>query len=282
MKTSLDALRFFAEFIRRELGIVYHEANFYQLETRLEEVARQCGLPSADELYREAKVRISPQVRPLLLDIATNNETSFFRDPPAFKAIEELVLKEFLTSQPRTPLRIWSAACSFGQEPYSLAMLLEPHLSLLPFGYQITATDIADRVLTAAERGLFTQLQVQRGLPANLLARHFIKSRPEDTAYDWQIRPELKQRISFKKLNLLDNFSSIGPFDLILCRNVLIYQSVERKREIVAKLLGRLSPRGFLILGAAESMLGVSDDFDLVRADKATLYRARPPLSRSA
>lgn len=282
MKTSGEALRFFAEFIRRELGIVYQEANFYQLETRLEEVARQCGLESAEALFREAKVRVSPQVRLLVLDIATNNETSFFRDPPAFKAIEELVLKEFLSKPPRAPLRIWSAACSFGQEPYSLAMLLEPHRSSLPFGFHITATDVAERVLAAAERGLFTQLQVQRGLPAQLLAKHFTKSRPEETSYDWQIRPDLKQRITFCKLNLLDSFASLGPFDLILCRNVLIYQSIERKREIVGKLLGRLNPRGFLILGAAESMLGISDDFEIVRADNATLYRSRPLLSKSA
>lgn len=282
MKTSPEALKFFADFIQRELGIVYQEANYYQLETRLEEVARQSNLNSAEELYREAKLRISPQLRQRLLDIATNNETSFFRDPSAFKAIEDVVVKEFVTRSPRAPLRIWSAACSYGQEPYSLAMLLEPYLSSLPLGYQITATDIAERVLAAAERGLFTDLQVQRGLPPHLLARHFIKSKPEDSSYDWQIRPELKQKIVFRKLNLLDNFAAVGPFDLILCRNVLIYQSVERKREIIAKLRDRLNPQGFLILGAAESMLGISDDFELVRAEKATIYRSRSTLVKSA
>jgi chemotaxis protein methyltransferase CheR len=282
MKTSLDALRFFAELIRRELGIIYQEANFYLLDTRLEEVARQCGLSGADELYREAKLRLTPEMRHLLLDIATNNETSFFRDPAVFKAIDEVILKEFQATKVRAPLRIWSAACSFGQEPYSLAMMLESRASTLDFGYQITATDISERVLAAAERGLFTELQVQRGLSADLLAKFFTKSKPEDAAYDWEIRLELKSRINFRKLNLLDDFGALGPFDLILCRNVLIYQDIGRKREIVAKLRSRLNPRGHLILGAAESMLGVSDDFELVRAANATFYRAQAQHLKSA
>lgn len=283
MKTSLTTLKFFADFICKELGIVYQEANYYQLETRLVEVAQLFGLGSPEDLLKVAQQRMPADMKLMLLDVATNNETLFFRDPGVFEAIEQSVLKDWVALKKLTPFRIWSAACSYGQEPYSLAMVMDKCSSQLSNGYQIVATDISERALKAAEAGLYTQLQAQRGLPASYLVKYFSKaSGQQDTSYEWSIKPELKRFIRFQKLNLLDGFAALGQFDLILCRNVLIYQSVERKREIIKKLRAQLSATGFLVLGAAESLLGLSDDFDLVRYKNVSLYRPKQVLSKAS
>lgn len=281
MNTSPHILKFFADIICQELGIVYHEANYYQLETRLLEIIRQTGHSTIDELWKQCQTVVPASVRLLILDVATNNETSFFRDPGVFQVIEEEILNEYNASKPLAPIRIWSAACSYGQEPYSLAMILESHRSELPYGYQVVATDIADRALKAAERGQFSQLQVQRGLPEPMLSRFFQKAQANELNHDWEVRADLKRNISFKKLNLLSNFSALGYFHLILCRNVLIYQSAASKRQIVSRLAAQLSPGGYLILGAAESMLGISDDFDMIKHDRTIMYRIKTRLSKA-
>lgn len=140
--------------------------------------------------------------------------------------------------------------------------------------FEILATDISERALDNARSGTYTQLQVQRGLPAAMLVRYFERS-PDAQKFDWTVKAELKRNLTFRKLNLLEPFVGMGPFDIILCRNVLIYQTVEKKKEIVAKMHKALAPDGYLILGAAESLIGISDDFELVRADRATLFQKR-------
>ena len=241
---------------------------------------KQTGHTSIDELWKQCQSVVPASVRLLLLDVATNNETSFFRDPAVFHAIESHILTEYYASKPISPLRVWSAACSYGQEPYTLAMLLECHRSELPHGYHITATDVADRALISAERGQFSQLQIQRGLPANMLERFFKKPKNTESPFDWEVIQDLKRHIEFKKFNLLGNFSALGNFHLILCRNVLIYQSAASKRQIIARIASQLTPGGYLILGAAESMLGISDDFDMVKWDRAILYRLKQRVSK--
>lgn len=281
MKTSQKTLKFFADFICKELGIVYQEANYYQLEARLSEVARQAGCVNTEELWMQCQGYVKPSIKNMILEIATNNETSFFRDSGVFKAIEETILTDYFNAKPSMPFRVWSAACSFGQEPYTLSMIFDNKRDLLPFGYKITATDIADRALNAAERGQYSQLQVQRGLSPSQLAKYFRTLPSNGDNLDFEVIPELRKNISFKKLNLLSEFTALDQFHLILCRNVLIYQSLPNKRQIVNRLANQLMPGGYLILGAAESMLGVSEDFDMMRLPGAMIYKLKPRLQKT-
>jgi chemotaxis protein methyltransferase CheR len=279
MKSSNTTLNFFADYIFKQLGIVYRDSNFYQLDTRLQEISNQLGFSGPDALHAAAVVAMTPQMKMLILDIATNNETLFFRDPFVFASLEREIFPPIAKANSSAPIKIWSAACSYGQEPYSLAMLLEKMKSMFPnLRYEITATDISERALTAAKAGVYSQLQIQRGLPAPMLVKNFTKQKRGEIEYDWEINPELKRHISFKKLNLTEPFGAIGPFDVVLCRNVLIYQSVEGKRDIIKRIYDRLNPGGILIMGAAESMLGVSDSFEMMRLEKVTFFKR--PLSQ--
>lgn len=281
MTTSPECLRFFADIIEREIGIVYSEVNFYQLESRLEDIAKQLGFDGPMALWDKAKTAgVTGSMKLLLIDTATNNETSFFRDPNVFKAIRSVI--EGLSAKRRSsfdPIRIWSAACSTGQETYSLAMLfheLQATASYLP--YEILATDISERVLKRATEGRYSQLEVQRGLSAAQLVRFFKPEGQQSASNEpshWLINPDLKRSIQFQKLNLLDPWPSLNKFHLILCRNVLIYQTIDNKKKVVAKLAEQLEPGGYLILGGAESLIGISDALEYAVIDGSVLYHKK-------
>jgi len=283
MKTSPVIVKFFADYISSQLGIIYSETNYYQLETRLQDVATIMGLADAEELYALASKGFSPKLKGILLDHATNNETLFFRDPPAFTALEKTIEAEAQNLRGRTePFRVWSAACSFGQEVYSLAMILNRmHASLPAAGFEIVATDVSSRALKAAEEGIYSDMNVERGLDPVLKDRYFSKITTPTGDAAWQVRPELRKGLRFLNQNLLDPFDSLGTFDLILCRNVLIYQTTDSRKEIVKKLYGRLRPGGVFLLGSSESLLGISEDFDTDRHERATIYRRRVLLKAS-
>ena len=273
---SPEIILFFAQYIEKELGIVYAESNYYQLQNRLEEITRILGLGAPADLHALAKKGLSGDARQLVLDIATNNETSFFRDPKIFKAISTKILPEIIAKAPaHRPIRIWSAASSFGQEPYTLAMiaheLCKDPITLRRF--EITATDISSRALDRAKKGRYSQLEVQRGLPSALLVKHFKK----DAENYWTISPQLRELVQFRALNLLSPFDSLGLFDLILCRNVLIYQNVPNKAAIIKRLVDRLQPGGVLVLGAGESMIGLSDAFETMKAEDSIYYQLKGP-----
>lgn len=281
MDSNQHILKFFADYIYKQLGIVYHEANYYQLESRLKDIAKQMDFDSIEVLYNNAKKGIASQLRLLILDLATNNETSFFRDPHVFKMIKQYLIDripEFVASK-RT-FQIWCAACSYGQEVYSLAMILdELQQQYSGFRYQILATDISERALKSAENGDYTQLQIQRGLPATKLVKYF-EQRQGD--YAWGVKPVLKSHVTFKKLNLIEPFGSLGMFDLITCRNVLIYQNVENKKTIIERMYGRINDKGGFVLGTAESLFGLFDGFEMKRFEKATMYVKNSEQSKKA
>lgn len=260
-------LKIFSEFIQKETGIIYGESNAYQLRSRLEEIAKAMNLKGDQALYELAAKGINGHLRQLLLDFATNHETSFFRDPKVFQAVEKHILPELKKQNPHLSLvRIWCAASSFGQEPYSLAMML----SEAGQRAEIIATDIADKALARAREGKYSQLEVQRGLPAPLLVKYFGKNSDET----WQIKSDLRFAIQYRKQNLLDSFAALGSFDLVLCRNVLIYQDDAKKREILDRIADRIAPRGFLVLGASESLIGLSDRFEQ-HFQNGTIYYQR-------
>lgn len=170
-------------------------------------------------------------------------------------------------------IRIWSAAGSTGQEAYSIAMSMEQAKSenaSFP-DYEIMVTDVSERVLKKSKEGIYSQLEIQRGLPARLLIQYFDKEKDNE----WRVKENLRNKLSFRNLNLLDPFPYFGEFDIIFCRNVLIYQSVENKAAVVSKFEKCLGNRRFFVLGAAESMLGVSNRFDQIHFESAVFYRKK-------
>lgn len=273
MNTSENQLKFFADYIEKEIGIIYSETNYFQLEHRLSDIVAQLSLKDIHELWNMARVGINDQLRGLLLDLATNNETSFFRDAALFSSLTQHMIPALLADNPFiSHLRIWSAAGSTGQEAYSIVMSLEQAKAAgakIP-SYEVVVTDVSERVLAKAQEGLYSHLDVQRGLPAKLLIEYFEKQGESS----WRIKSQLRDKLIFRKVNLLEPFSAkLGEFDIVFCRNVLIYQSVENKTAVVNKILKILGTKRFLILGAAESLLGISNDLDQIQYDKAVVYR---------
>jgi chemotaxis protein methyltransferase CheR len=267
-------LRYFADYIEKELGIVYAEQNYFQLEQRLERIAQALGLTGVEAVYEKAVGGIVGDMKALLLDIATNNETSFFRDPKVFKVIEDVILPSLRTKFPAAlSFRVWSAASSTGQEIYSVAMLVDEFSQKNPGHPRIDlqATDISDTVLKRAKEGRYTQLEVQRGLAASRLVKFFKKT--EDN--NWDFRADLRSGVRFSKFNLLDPPAGIGQFHLILCRYVLIYQDSERKKQILNRLVDCLCPGGVIFLGASESALGLTDRLKQVALDGAIYYEKK-------
>ena len=274
MPIAQERLKFFAQFIEKEIGIIYADTNYFQLEHRLSDIVTLLGLKSLDELWEKAKYGIAGQMRDLILDVATNNETSFFRDALIFKGLTTKIVPEVLALAPQTKkIRIWSAASSTGQEAYSCAMAMEIAKQEKPDfpDYEIFVTDISERVLKRCQEGYYTQLEVQRGLPAKLLIQFF----DNEGENKWRVKSALRDKLQFQKLNLLSPFPPLGDFDLILCRNVLIYQAVENKKQVVGKMAKCLSSKRYLVLGSAESMLGVSDEFNQVYHETAVFYQKK-------
>jgi chemotaxis protein methyltransferase CheR len=281
MALTNEQLKFFADFIEQKLGIIYSKENYYQLEKRLVDIATQLNLSGPEELWQKAQGGVFGQMKMLLLDLATNNETSFFRDPALFKAIEEKILTDpkYAGDNP-PPLRIWCCATSTGQEVYTLAILLNSWQRFNPKRqFSFLATDYSSRVLKQAEEGRYSQLEIQRGLPATMLVRFFHNEQKGEASAShspsWMVNDDLKKNITFRQQNLLDDFGRIGPFDIVMCRNVLIYQNVENKRKIIAEIAKRITPGGYFVLGAAESLMGLSEEFELVQFEKAVVYRKK-------
>jgi chemotaxis protein methyltransferase CheR len=275
MSLSPQEIKFFADYIESQLGIVYAPENYYQLEIRLKNIADYLSLPDAKAVYQKAVAEgINGTFKQFLLDTSTNNETSFFRDLKVFQVIEEKVLPSLQVLYPTSfNYRIWCCAASFGQEPYSLAMLVHEFLEKNPHhpSIEIIATDIADHALKRCNEGVYSQLEVQRGLTSSRLIKYFSKNENDQ----WVLKPEIKNRVKFQKQNLLEPFVGMGIFHLIFCRYVLIYQDNERRKQIIKRLEKCLQPNGYFILGASESALGVSETLTHVAESNVVFYQRK-------
>lgn len=262
-----EMLKFFADYIESELGIIYAEHNYFQLQTRIDDVAKALNVSGVKELYDLAQKGIHGKFKTLLLDISTNNETSFFRDIKVFKALESIF------SSMEGPIKIWSAASSTGQEAISTSIVIR-ELSKKKkedINYSILATDISQRVLEIASEGVYTKLEISRGLTEEYLNNYFVQI-PDGR---FKVKPELLSKISYKTQNLKDKFIFPHLFDIILCRNVLIYQNVEAKKEIVARIADELRPGGYLVLGSGESLIGLSNSFEQLLIEGAVVYKKK-------
>ena len=249
----MSDLTWLRAYLKARSGLDLPSTKRYLAESRLGPLWRDAGLGSLAELVGRLRASDNTPLHRAVVEAMTTNETSFFRDRPAFDALRTIVLPRLIEARSgRRRLAVWSAAASTGQEAYSVAMLLADMApALAGWTVSILATDISPAVIGRARTGTYSQLEVQRGLPIGLLLRHF-----EQGPDGWTISPELRRTVDFRVLNLLDDTRRLGRFDLILCRNLLIYLDARTKAEVIAKLSAALVPDGVLCLGATESLMG--------------------------
>lgn len=261
-------LKIVCDFAMEQSGIVLNPSKAYLVESRLGALAVEHGFVDIGALARALK--LAPKnVQIDVIDALTTNETFFFRDKTPFNLFEETILPSLVKSRTAGgKIRIWCAAASTGQEPYSLAMLLLKHKRMLGLrSVEILATDISSAAVKRAKDGIFTQFEVQRGLPVQMLMAHFTQD-----GTHWQISDEVRNMVKFTELNLMRPFAHVGLMDVIYCRNVLIYFNSDTKRKVLDGVAKLLRPDGFLVMGAAETMMGHSEKFE--RADtKRGLYQ---------
>ena len=248
------------DFLRRILkersGLDLSADKQYLVESRLIPLARRAGMPGLAELV--AKIKGGAEALTTdVVEAMTTNETFFFRDKIPFDHLRETILPALVQARgSRRALRIWCAASSTGQEPYSVAMCVKEFAGLSGWRVEIVATDLSQEVLEKSKAGLYSQFEVQRGLPIQLLVKHFVQ-----IGELWQLNADIRAMVQHRQLNLLQDFSHLGTFDVIFCRNVLIYFDQDTKAGIFDRLSRMLEPDGVLLLGAAESVVGISDAF---------------------
>ena len=247
----------------------------YLVESRLVPLARRAGLAGIPELVQKMKSGAEALITDVV-EAMTTNETFFFRDRLPFDHLTDTILPALLSARAsRRSLRIWSAACSTGQEPYSIAMCLrERAAQLAGWRIEIVATDLSQEVLEKSKAGVYSQFEVQRGLPIQLLVKYFTQNGDL-----WQINSDIRAMVAYRQLNLLQDFSHLGKFDVIFCRNVLIYFDQQTKLSMFERLAKMMEPDGMLMLGAAETVVGMTDAFK-PHPDRRGLYQ--PNLARGA
>ena len=254
MSQAFDAL---CEYLRRNSGLVMEQSKKYLVESRVMPIVRREKLSGLDELVLLLQKGQSPKLAKDVIEAMTINETYFFRDKSPFDQFRSVMLPALLAArQNEKRLRIWSAAASTGQEAYSLAMILDDFAArMVGWKIEIVGTDLSEQVLEKARKGIYSQFEVQRGLPAPMLLRHF-----NQIGESWQLSDHIRSKVTFRQLNLLSDFTALGRFDVIFCRNVLIYFDAVRKTDILARMTRILAPDGFVILGASESLIGLKTD----------------------
>lgn len=263
----------FKKFLQDACGILLGDNKQYLVKSRLRRILDENHLNSLGELLDRIKRPGRTNLKEVVIDAMTTNETLWFRDNHPFRILQEKLLPEFAERKSMQPLRIWSAACSTGQEPYSTAMVIDEFRRSRPGklrDVKITATDISKSVLDVARRGEYEMIAIGRGLSPERQKQFFTAS----SNGGWQIKPQIKSMVEFRELNLLDRYT-LGKFDIIMCRNVLIYFSAELKRDILTRLHAALNPGGYLILGASESLNGLSDLYQMVQCHPGIIYRKK-------
>jgi chemotaxis protein methyltransferase CheR len=271
---TIDAsgFNYVRQLVRERAAIVIEDGKQYLVDNRLAALARREGLGSAQEVVDRLRAAPSGPLQRKVIEAMTTTETLFFRDSKPYEALRHTIIPELqrLRASERK-LQIWSCACSSGQEPYSIAMLVREHFpGLTTWDLRVLATDISTEMLARSRTGRYSQLEINRGLPASYLTKYF-----EKDGQDWRVCRELQRMIEFRELNLAGPWGAIAPADLVLLRNVLIYFDVDTKRQILARIRNILRPGGFLLLGTAETTMNLEDSFEVVRTDGTSYYRAR-------
>jgi chemotaxis protein methyltransferase CheR len=261
----------FKSFLQQACGIVLGSGKEYLVTSRLNNIIKDAGVDSLGALMTLIQSPAHSRLKVMVIDAMTTNETFWFRDMGHYILLKDTILPD-LNQQRGGAIRIWSAACSSGQEPYNISMIADEYQSSKPSArsVQITATDISNKMLDEARAGIYCGLAVERGLSAEQKKRFFL---PKDRCLE--VRPEVKRRVNFSSFNLASSYHALGKFDVIFCRNVLIYFSNELKRDIVERMANALNPGGYLFLGSTESINQLTTRFDMKVGHGGISYRLK-------
>jgi len=263
----------FREFLEQQCGIVLGENKQYLVKSRLAPLMSKFDVPSLSELVTRTLSPVERQLRAVVIDAMTTNETLWFRDEYPFELLKKRILPEFKSQ--RMPLKIWSAASSSGQEPYSIAMTIKEFQQINPGslsgGAQITGTDISNTMLEHCKYAHYDSLALARGLSAER-KRQFFENGDNGMS---KVKDSVKSLVNFRQLNLLNSYSLMGRFDIVFCRNVLIYFAPEVKAKILSQIHGVLNKGGYLFLGASESLSGLNQNFDMIRCNPGIIYQKK-------
>ncbi|MGU3540798.1 CheR family methyltransferase [Methylobacterium sp. A54F] len=253
--TDLD-FDFLRAYLKQRSGLALTPEKRYLVESRLAPVCRRFGLASLRDLCGALKLSRDGAMERAVVEAMTTNETFFFRDRVPFDLFRDVLLPQALVRKAaQRKLRIWCAASSTGQEPYSLAILLqEAAPRLVGWSVDIVATDLSTEVIEKARLGLYSHFEVQRGLPVQMLLKYF-----SQVGEQWHLAPTIRSMVDFRQLNLLNGFEMLGQFDIIYCRNVLIYFDAQTKADVLGRLAASLAPEGAMLLGAAETVIGLTE-----------------------
>ena len=275
---NIKDFHFVADLLYKRSGLVLNEGKAYLLESRLSSVSRKWKFKTLEELVEALRAKKDSRLEVDVVEAMTTNESFFFRDQTPFNQLRDVVLPGLLEARAtRRHIRIWSAACSSGQEPYTIAMILKQmQAKLMGWRIEVIATDISKEILDKAQKGIYTQFEVQRGLPIDMLVKNFEKQGDK-----WQVNADIREMVKFKYLNLLERFNGLGVFDIVFCRNVLIYFDQLTKAQVLASIAKTMSSDGSLYLGGAETVLGITDLFEPVRGQRG-LYGLTDKVSGAA
>lgn len=254
-ETDIKVYAFFSKLVFEKCGIMYTEKDYYRLDSRFFKLRAKYDCEDNDALFNLFKAKMTVSMEKFLIDVCTNNETYFFRDDNPFLALKDKIYPDFKKSNPGKQYKIWSCACSTGQEPLTILFsLMEGYPNLGVEDIMLEASDISTDALEKAKSGIYNGLDVQRGLPIMLLMKNFESL--EDN--HWKIKKHIHDLVDFKQFNLLHDYFPVARYDLIYCRNVLIYQNKENREAILKNVMKALKPGGHLIMGAGESLIGSS------------------------
>jgi chemotaxis protein methyltransferase CheR len=275
IKISQDEIKLLAKYIYSISGINIELSKAYLLETRLGRFLQAENCVSYSDFCQKAKNDSSKRLEKLIIDAITTNETLFFRDTGPFELLKHKILPEIIDRRSSTltgkKIRIWSSACSTGQEVFSIAIVLTELLGRgHSYNVQLLGTDLSDAAIKQASYGTYNKFEIERGLPRERLQRYFLPNGAE-----WKIKDEIRSIVSFRKMNLMQPFTGMGKFDIIFCRNVAIYFTLEDRKKLFDKIADALEPQGFLIIGSTESLTGVCPRFVPKRHLKSIFYQLR-------
>jgi chemotaxis protein methyltransferase CheR len=272
MPLSPPDFQFVSQLVRQRSAIVLEVEKSYLLEARLTPLARAEGFASLEALIGQMRAQPFNGLHRKVVEAMTTNETSFFRDMHPFEALKKVVIPEVMKERGgQRQLNIWCAACSSGQEPYTVAMtILDAFPQLSTWSVKLLGTDLSGEMVAKSRAGKYGQIEVNRGLPAPLLLKYF-----EKKGMEWHVKPEVQRFTEFRELNLIEPWGTLPMMDVVFLRNVLIYFDVDTKRAILNNVRKVLHPWGYLFLGGAETTINLGDTFERVQFDKAGCYRLK-------
>jgi chemotaxis protein methyltransferase CheR len=272
-ESNLSDYNRFREFLEDACGIVLGDNKQYLVSSRLSRLMTENNMASLGQLLDEITSKNNRGLQENIIEAMTTNETSWFRDTHPFTNFTEIILPDICKDR-TSPIRIWSAACSSGQEPYSISMSIHEFQmfkpGLLKSDVKIIATDISPAMLDFARKAKYESLAMARGLSDERKQRYF-----QEVFGGWEITPNIRSRVEFRELNLMDNYALLGRFDVIFCRNVLIYFATKSKQDILERMTKALNPGGYLYLGGSEALFGVGNKYEVIRTSGGVIYKLK-------